>query len=805
MTVWSLPRGLFLCVLLLAAVFSLNIRQISDTDTWMHLSLGRAIWDLGGLPAKDPFPFTTQDNPFYYSSWLFGTVYYLLFRTFGAYGPTLLKAFTVTAAFYIMLRDSLRPCRNYAVSAAVLAIIVFIVSNRFVERPDTLLMLFLTCNIYFLNSYVGGNNKYIYSLPLINMLWANCHLSVPLILVIFPAFMLGGLLQSWLVRKGIRLPGTPTATQMKTVALVFAASVAASMLNPFFIKQYLYGAGVLSSPWAMHNIVELQRPIWPLVKAPFLLPLCVLASFGLNWRQLSITRLFLVLPFLVLPLNAQRFILPLALVAGPVIAGNLSAFLNRKFGQDTLSGRVSTAVVAAAVIALALTPLFGSAPGNRGRTAEFGINYRSVPEGALKFMDREGINGRVFNHFHFGGYIHWRDFPGRTAYIDPRVDLPEDALHKMDLAWQRPDILDEIDRRYGVDAILAAYPLPMRTSALDNVFREEDLLLSHPGWSLVYWDDLSLVYLKKGGRYGSVAEREGYRYVRPANFSGIGLSGLHDETYRTGLINELRRNIKESGSSRAHYFLGLVQNETGHYAEACEEFAAALENPGRNLSKTYSGMAEALVQLGRLDEAAQYYEKSLDIERDPSVCYRAGLCHIKRGDAGQGVRYLEQALKLNPDIHSLYRLLASTYRGLGREDKAARLADLQHNRAAAQWNERHAGTAMKAYLAGRFDQAFLEFEQAIRVSPRNPVLYSSLGYTASEMGMTGRAFEYQRMALEIDPGYADAHYGLALISKKWGENDKAKGHWEEYLKSEPSGRYADKAREELGRLGSGSR
>ena len=60
-----------------------------------------------------------------------------------------------------------------------------------------------------------------------------------------------------------------------------------------------------------------------------------------------------------------------------------------------------------------------------------------------------------------------------------------------------------------------------------------------------------------------------------------------------------------------------------------------------------------------------------------------------------------------------------------------------------------------------------------------------------------KAYKYQRAAVEIDPNYANAHYGLALIYKKWGDGAAAKRHWREYLRIEPTGYYSRKAKSEI--------
>ena len=54
-------------------------------------------------------------------------------------------------------------------------------------------------------------------------------------------------------------------------------------------------------------------------------------------------------------------------------------------------------------------------------------------------------------------------------------------------------------------------------------------------------------------------------------------------------------------------------------------------------------------------------------------------------------------------------------------------------------------------------------------------------------------------ALRLAPGYADAHYNLALLYEKLGMRAKSGPHWRAYLKLDPSSPWASYARQQLAR------
>ena len=69
------------------------------------------------------------------------------------------------------------------------------------------------------------------------------------------------------------------------------------------------------------------------------------------------------------------------------------------------------------------------------------------------------MTGRLFNAFHFGGYIAWRDFPKRTAIIDGRGYVPRGLKEEIHFARAYPEHLARLQSAYGFEAAVMDYPL----------------------------------------------------------------------------------------------------------------------------------------------------------------------------------------------------------------------------------------------------------------------------------------------------------------------------------------------------------
>ena len=90
------------------------------------------------------------------------------------------------------------------------------------------------------------------------------------------------------------------------------------------------------------------------------------------------------------------------------------------------------------------------------------------------------------------------------------------------------------------------------------------------------------------------------------------------------------------------------------------------------------------------------------------------------------------------------------------------------------------------------------YRRAIEVDARQPEAHYNLGYVMLEpRGEARTATSFFERALEGDPRFADAHFNLAMAWEQLGERARARPHWRKYLELEPTGTWADVAREHV--------
>ena len=811
----------------LATVFLLALTNLVDTDAFTHLNLGREIFNHKGFPAKELFNYPSLENTFSNPEWLFGLVFYLAYLLLDVKGVILLKAFIIALTFYILLKDSLlfsgaakqslnthspfplplkggedkgEGGRNISISIAALFLTALFMRYRFVERPDIILMLFLAFNIYSLNMFVQEDKPYLYFLPIVQGLWANIHPSVSLMAIPFIAFIAGGFFQRFIRgRLGYQYRFTPSYRQIAIMAVVFAASIFASLINPYTSSQLTAPTSLITSNWWMDEVFELKPPTWDTWKSPFIFSAVILVSFLLLMirKKISLIHLIMILPFIYIGLSGLRFMFLIGIVGGPIIARNINTAVTVEFWNSFREAKIYKPLVVgslAGILLITILTISGKGPFNLPDKV-FGLStdYEQLPEGGLKYLDERGINGRLFNTFQWGGYITWRDYPKRTTFVDGRGAISSDLLESLGKARFQPDVLNNLSEKYGFEVVLLHYN-SIVSKAMQSKNPDVDLgLFAAPkDWALVYWDDISMVYLKRTSKMKKVIDEDAYHYVRPANgYPYLAWQISNGPEYQADIVKELKRNLSKTDSKKAHLYLGFVYSNTGNPQKTIE-LLKSIED-----FEAYQLLGSAYEKIGETKQAISYYKNALNIETSLNILYTLGRLYLAEGDLEKGINYLEAAIEKDEKFAAAYPPLIDAYRRMGLEDKHAETKQVFERVSAYTEEKTIFERGLKFSTEGKYADAIEEFKRFLEISPLNPAGHSNLGFAYYMIGNYDGAYKEFRETLEIDSKFPNTYYGLGLVYKKRGETEKAKGHFEEYIKLEPKGSWARKVREEL--------
>ncbi len=463
----ALPTSTLLQIVLLAGIFLLNFFPDTDPDLWWHMATGRFIVDTGTIPRVDPFSYTAAGRPWVAHEWLAEVVLYLTYRSGGYLALVLLAGTAITLTFGIVLRT----LRLLGLKPVVASCITFWVASMSLfgwnVRPQMFSYLLFSLYLYLLLRSRRQADRWLWLMPALMIPWANLHAGYVMGLLLVGLFLVGEGINRWRAtgrrtplspweRVGVRAraPSTqdpepspqdpepiphPSLRRYLTVAV---ATVAATLFNPQGPAVLLYPFSYAGTQNAsMKFITEWQSPnfhyyyffvfgisLMALMVVPVRRPL----DWALTVPLLALTAMSLqsvrVIPFyaiVVAPVLASRLGIAVR-TQDPAVSSQHSALSTRHSGLSPRSSpgtRWNWMVLGLCLATLASTLFLSDRTqwGPEPRTSEY-------PAAGLRYLRESGLQGKLFNTFHWGGFLIWSFYPERRVFVDGRPDMYGDGF-----------------------------------------------------------------------------------------------------------------------------------------------------------------------------------------------------------------------------------------------------------------------------------------------------------------------------------------------------------------------------------------
>jgi tetratricopeptide (TPR) repeat protein len=139
-----------------------------------------------------------------------------------------------------------------------------------------------------------------------------------------------------------------------------------------------------------------------------------------------------------------------------------------------------------------------------------------------------------------------------------------------------------------------------------------------------------------------------------------------------------------------------------------------------------------------------------------------GSALIKNGRTGEGVRHLEEALRINPSFPEAHYNLVVVLVREGRMEDA-----IQHYRAALAGRPNHADARYNLANAlgqlGQVAEATAQYEAVVLDNSDHADAQNNLGAILLRQGRPGDALSHFKAAIRLQPNLASAHGGLGLV------------------------------------------
>lgn len=471
--------------LVLSVVFYRVTYAIADPDLWGHVLFGQDILRRASIESEDSYSYLS-DREWINHEWLSEVIFAWAYNHGGPAGLICLKAAIALALFGLLYRHLCAHGLGVIRGGMVLLVILLpMLIGLATIRPQLFTYLGFGLLLTAVHAAEHGRRGFLWAAPLILAVWANLH----------GGFVAGGgILLTWLVLSLLatvwekrNLSQVLSLAQVQTVGAVAVACLA-TLLNP-------YGIDLLTFLWTSVSAPRLEIMEWQPIKLPsregatYLL-LLALSLFALarSRRPRKAGLIGVLACTAVLPLQAIRHLPLFAVAFGILAAEHLSDAVERSWPHDKSMlgdswkvGFAGLSVVGAVVFVVASIPNFACiridpVPGFR------------MPARAVALIRASQVRGNLAVFFNWGEYAIWHLAPNIRVSIDGRretVYSPEAQLENLEFLLGTGDW----------DALLDGRPTDL--ALVGKAQPVYNLLQLKPGWSVVYEDSLSALFVRQ--------------------------------------------------------------------------------------------------------------------------------------------------------------------------------------------------------------------------------------------------------------------------------------------------------------------
>lgn len=487
-----------LSFVLFATIFVLSLHSFLDYDIWFHLETGEYIVQNGSIPQNDIFSHSVPNQKWFAQSWLSEVLFYTVYVTFGLGFIILLKALLLAITSLILFKLILKYNVNVFIAFFITIAAFNAAAFHSVERPLLFTFLFVVLFLYVIKKYLDGSKRWLYLLPILMLLWVNLHAGFVFGFAIIFIYILSEVIDLYLIKKKTDKEHLIPLSKIFLICALFA------LINPNFYEGLLYplqyfGTNTLYT----ENIAEWSPPditMHPVYEFVFIL--LAILSFILSKRPWKTSEILMFLIFLHLSLTIVRNIPIFVFVVAPIVASHFDGALARaspifknykKLGKiihyfSTRSKAIYASECNSTATPIVITTIIIFSFLFYSNYISFEINPDRYPVYATQFLEENHLQGNMYNHYAWGGYIIWKLYPEYKVFVDGRIDMYGQKImeeyHKLkDIYGKNWNSLIE---KYNITYFI----IPTNSDLAND-------LENSAGWEKVYFDKTASIFQKK--------------------------------------------------------------------------------------------------------------------------------------------------------------------------------------------------------------------------------------------------------------------------------------------------------------------
>ncbi len=506
---------LWLGLVFLIALSIAFLLPVTPQDYWWYLRVGHDTLASGAVPRLESMTFTRLGTPVDYQSWGAAVLFWLIYRLGGLSLTVLLRGVLLAVTYGLVWAAARRAGAGRLGSSLILLAAVLTSSNNWSIRPQLLAYPLFALVIYILYKWNNEEKqlntkdtkdheeeqeqetppsfpswhfvpfvfkeffkhkeqqKSVYWLPLISLVWVNLHGSFVLLILLAGAALVFG--------RGNR----------RSLGLAFAGVLLATLVNPRGMETWTYVYHSLTVPSSQLFSAEWLPPlntgwqmniffIW-LLGFPLLVALSPRKLDRLEWTWF--------LGFGFLALWGERYVIWFVFILVVLTSVLLADWEKQYLGRSKLNLPAFNLVLSLLFVLLPLAFL----PGLRERWwKQAPAVTENTPMAATDWLAvHPELPGPLWSEIGFSSYLEFA-LPQRPTWIDTRFEVFPVAQWR---AYQ-----DISEARYNWETLLDATGVNLLMVSPHNQPALFSALEGSPTWCQQYHDDIAVIYEHCGGK-----------------------------------------------------------------------------------------------------------------------------------------------------------------------------------------------------------------------------------------------------------------------------------------------------------------
>jgi hypothetical protein len=469
-------KFLFWVYLLFLVWAAATVTNPADPDLWHRLAVGEFLWRTGHFPSGDAFSYLSDYKHVADHEWGCALVLYALWHWGGGTAIVAAKLATLAVTLALVVWAGLRDRRPTLLLTGFYALVILALLPSFQSTVRSMVftnVLFALWVCWFQRERHGRPvPTLLYVLTMI--VWANLH----------GGFMAGLI---WLFAVGCVEMGF--GGPWKKWAARFGLCAPATLINPFGWQLWIATGRALATTrrgfdeWAPVSWSSNGYPGYKLLFLGLLAALAIQIHHK-SWKRIDRPGVVLIGVFMALALVSARHTPLFAVGAGALVPDIFPLSWPLDLGYRPIRRLVAVGINFALVLVPFLMALF-VLPG-----AGLHLEYPRVacPAGAVDFLRRENIRGKLLVPFNYGSYALWELRGKMRVSMDGRYDL----VYKPE-TYRRVD--DFFSARGDWNTLLTSpKPDAILLPEADAVYPK---LRDEPGWTEAWQDGIDAVFLPR--------------------------------------------------------------------------------------------------------------------------------------------------------------------------------------------------------------------------------------------------------------------------------------------------------------------